>query len=108
MSKYIDVDKIISYLNDKIESCGDHDVNYKPITYGIYLGLKCTKSFVKTAKTADVQEVRHGMWMYCGKSSGHDHMWQCSECLRTEFTKHKADLKDYPYCHCGAKMDGKE
>ena len=58
--------------------------------------------------TADVQEVRHGTWMYCGKSSGHDHMWQCSECLRTESTKHKSDIKYYPYCHCGAKMDAKE
>ena len=56
--------------------------------------------------TADVQEVRHGRWMYCGKSRGRDHMWQCSECLRTEFTKHKSDIRDYPYCHCGAKMEG--
>ena len=56
--------------------------------------------------TADVQEVRHGKWIYCGKQRGYDHKWQCSECLRLEFTKHKADIKDYPYCHCGARMDG--
>ena len=108
MSKHIDVDKIISYLNDEIESCGDPDVYFQPVVYGTYLGLKSSKSFIETAETADVQEVRHGMWMYCGKSSGRDHMWQCSECLRTESTKHKSDIRDYPYCHCGAKMDAKE
>ena len=37
-----------------------------------------------------------------------NYFWQCSECLRTESTKHKSDIKYYPYCHCGAKMDAKE
>lgn len=27
----------------------------------------------------------------------------CSECGRTEDSR---DIKDMPYCHCGAKMDG--
>ena len=63
---------------------------------------------VNDIPAADVQEVRHGRWMYCGKLSGHGHWWQCSECFRKESTKHKADIKDYPYCYCGAKMDGKE
>ena len=108
MPKYINADKILSHLNDEIEACGDYGVYFRPVTYGTYLGLKSAKSFVETAETAYVQEVRHGRWMYCGKLSGHDHWWQCSECLRTEFTKHKADIKDYPYCNCGAKMDGKE
>lgn len=63
-------------------------------------------SFLEYLPSADVQEVRHGRWIYCGKPIGYDHRWQCSECLRLEFTKHKADIKDYPYCHCGAKMDG--
>ena len=108
MPRYIDADKILSHLNDEIEGCGDCDVYSQPVVYGTRLGLEYSKSLVETAKSADVQEVRHGMWMYCGKSSGHDHMWQCSECLRTESTKHKSDIRDYPYCHCGAKMDVKE
>ena len=57
MSRYIDVDKIISYLNDEIEACGDPDVDFQPVVYGTYLGLKCTKSFVETAETADEQEI---------------------------------------------------
>ena len=78
MSKYIDVDKIISYLNDEIEACGDHDVDCQPITYGTYLGLKCTKSLVETAETADVVEVvrckdcavPHNQWTGCPKLNG--------------------------------------
>ena len=35
MPRYIDADKIISYLNDEIESCGGHDVDYQPVTYSI-------------------------------------------------------------------------
>lgn len=73
MSKYIDIDKIISYLNDEIEACGDHDVDYQPITYGTYLGLKCTKSLVETAETVDVVQVvrckdcavPHNRWTGC-------------------------------------------
>lgn len=78
MSKYIDVDKIISYLNDEIEACGDPDVYFQPVVYGTYLGLKSSKSFIETAETADVQEivrckdcaVPHNQWTGCPKLNG--------------------------------------
>ena len=57
MSKYIDVDKIISYLNDEIEECGDCDVYSQPVVYGTRLGLEYSKSLVETAETADVVQV---------------------------------------------------
>ena len=57
MSKYIDVDKIISYLNDEIEGCGDCDVYSQPVVYGTRLGLEYSKSLVETAETADVVRV---------------------------------------------------
>ena len=57
MPRYIDGDKIISHLNDEIKACGDLDVDFQPVTYGTYLGLKSSKSFVETAETADVVEV---------------------------------------------------
>lgn len=60
--------------------------------------------------TADVEEVRHGEWIPL-KQKKH---WAdtetistdivgfcCSECGAEEKFKHR-------YCHCGAKMDGKE
>ena len=92
-----DIEKIEKLLVRGIDECGDAIISIRDV-----------RKAIAQAKTADVQEIRHGRWMYCGKSSGHDHMWQCSECLRTESTKHKSDIKDYPYCHCGAKMDAKE
>lgn len=97
MAGYADIEKIEKLLVHGIDENGDAMVS-----------LRDVRKAIAQAKTADVQEVRHGRWMYCGKVSGHDHMWQCSECLRSEFTKHKNDIKDYPYCHCGARMDGKE
>ena len=78
MSKYIDIDKIILYLNDEIEACGDPDVYFQPVVYGTYLGLKSSKSFIETAETADVQEivrckdcaVPHNQWTGCPKLNG--------------------------------------
>ena len=96
MAGYADIEKIEKLLVRGIDECGDAIISIRDV-----------RKAIAQAKTADVQEVRHGRWMYCGKASGHDHMWQCSECLRSEFTKHKNDIKDYPYCHCGALMDGK-
>ena len=102
MDKYIDKEKLLQKLSRMIDYCeNDNKVN------GLTALFQACDA-IMDCPTADVQDVRHGRWMYCGKSSGHDHMWQCSECLRMESTKHKSDIKDYPYCHCGAKMDAKE
>ena len=57
MARYIDADKIISHLNDEIEACGDVDINFYPINYGTYLGLKSSKAFIETAETTDVVQV---------------------------------------------------
>lgn len=78
MSKYIDVDKIISYLNDEIEECGDCDVYSQPVVYGTRLGLEYSKSLVETAETVDVVQVvrckdcvvPHNQWTGCPKLNG--------------------------------------
>ena len=31
---------------------------------------------------------------------------ECSLCGRTIYAKDEEDLEDYPYCHCGARMEG--
>ena len=73
MAGYADIEKIEKLLVRGIDECGDAIISIRDV-----------RKAIAQAKTADVQEVRHGMWMYCGKSSGHDHMWQCSECLRVD------------------------
>ena len=99
MPRYIDADKAKTFFEEIDAGSRARSTLLTPYEFAEYLD---------EILTADVQEVRHGRWIYCGKSSGRDHMWQFSECLRTEFTKHKSDIKYYPYCHCGAKMDAKE
>ena len=107
MPRYIDADKIISYLNDEIESCGDHDVDYQPVTYGTYLGLKYAKSLVETAETTDVQEVRHGRWINESRHMYGPISAQCSVCELFSGTWLRNE--PYKYCpHCGAKMDVEE
>ena len=64
--------------------------------------------------SSDIQEVRHGEWI-----RKRQFVYECSLCKRIELVegvRHDCDLKSehkillsmYPYCHCGAKMDGKE
>ena len=50
------------------------------------------------APTIDAEPVKHGWWIKLDRDIA-----VCSECGRHE----NALLVDsYPYCHCGAKMDG--
>jgi len=49
--------------------------------------------------SADVQPIRHGRWII---TDDVEHFIAiCSECGRTEDSR---DIKDMPYCHCGARM----
>lgn len=60
--------------------------------------------------TVDAAPVRHGRWLFVTKGQMTS-AWCCSECGRTvvitcdeEFRQRKLE-KEYPFCHCGAKMD---
>ena len=58
--------------------------------------------------TADVEEVRHGKWLFV-IGNCKEEMWmcdQCERCIRSERMEKDELIKRYPYCHCGAKMDG--
>lgn len=66
---------------------------------------------------ADVEEVRHGEWKLLNELQFCDGSYEttcyCSLCEREVTVKHeewygaKTVLSNsYPYCHCGAKMDG--
>lgn len=55
---------------------------------------------------ADVVPVRHGTWL---PIVSYNNTYKCSECGRilVDITDGlKMVAKHYPYCHCGAKMDG--
>lgn len=68
-------------------------------------GYGCLAHLMSTIKPADVVPVRHGTWL---PIVSYNNTYKCSECGRllvniTDGLKMVA--KNYPYCHCGAKMD---
>ena len=65
----------------------------------------------KAKQTVDAVEVVHGQWIeiLSGQNSSG---YECSICKRIVSVVSDVDLRErvlakkYPYCHCGAKMDG--
>lgn len=77
---------------------------------GIKRKCKAIRKRLKELPGEDVEKVKHGEWLpdietFVDDSERESEPiqtgWVCSLCGRQEFKKE-------PYCHCGAKMDGKE
>lgn len=53
-----------------------------------------------------INEIPKGKWEFYEEDSDNDCMayYKCSECGRLIHTRESGLLKNYPYCHCGAKM----
>lgn len=97
MAKYID-----------IESLGIGRANSEVFENRAYAdGWNAVIDIVLSAPTVDVEEVRHGKWIYEGRHLViMEHAFQCSVCGRwmlTNFPKHV--VEEQPYCHCGVKME---
>lgn len=67
---------------------------------------------IRGMPAADVAEVVHGQWCV-SKIRSIETVFYCSECKRTVTVGNdffgeapKSVSAAYPYCHCGAKMDG--
>lgn len=99
MPRYIDEDRLYSNIEEKYKVAqGDAREAYNDV-----LDTICE------IPTADVQEVRHAKWIYCGHHEFHGHVFECSVCGRYLFANSKEDVYwEYPYCHCGAKMESVE
>jgi len=71
--------------------------------------LNYCKEKVAAIPAADVAPVRYGRWVLIRPGEWNATL-KCSECGRhiTVDPKQGDLLKDYPYCHCGAKMDGED
>ena len=62
---------------------------------------------IQNLEPADVVPVIHGKWL---PIVSYNNTYKCSECgrLLVNITDGlNVVAKHYPYCHCGAKMDGK-
>lgn len=72
----------------------------------VYYNKEWAIDCLKCVPIADVEEVRHGEWIYKGHHEMMGHVFQCSVCERWMFTNSPNHVvEEYPYCHCGAKME---
>lgn len=99
MARYVDADEFLKSMIKRFKC-----VPAVGVTKYIY-GEECFEgehidTIIKEQPTADVEVVRHGEWIEIT-----DDVYFCSKCNRTLCFGGKS--KDsFPYCHCGAKMDG--
>lgn len=108
MSRYIDADvlkdKMFNYYDCVNRNTGKG--NYKGETLMNYEVADMIEDCIDNAPTADVEEVRHGKWIYRGNNWKMEHVFECSVCERWLFTNStECVVEEYPYCHCGAKME---
>lgn len=61
---------------------------------------------IDSIPAADVAPVIRATWVFT-TDFGPSELYHCSRCGREEVRFGKSSIyKQYPYCHCGAKMDG--
>lgn len=74
---------------------------------GRHTGLAdCIAGEIESLPTADVAPVIRATWVLT-TDFGPSELYHCSRCGREEVRFGKSSIyKQYPYCHCGAKMDG--
>ena len=67
---------------------------------------------IEEIPSIDAEPIRHGEWIV-QKVDANQTKFYCSECERTVLCGNDYFMKPseyvtkiYPYCHCGAKMDG--
>lgn len=96
MAEYIEREKAIEFIQPHV----------KPQTVygeGYLQAIEHATDILKLLPAADVQPVKRGRWIIADDVE--HFIAVCSECGRTEDSR---DIKDMPYCHCGARMDLKE
>lgn len=79
-------------------------IKLKPTIYDGAQEVQWIDECIKNAPAADVQEVRHGKWLYEDSDIGWTD-YKCSDCGNIISTVAQ-DEDLYSYCpYCGAKMD---
>ena len=89
------------------------------VTFGVdkQKAILILKPHINNLDIIEAEPVRHGRWIFDGAiyyDEGEKcYDYQCSECGRFVSVRGgnlgKEELEEeYPYCHCGAKMDLKE
>lgn len=64
---------------------------------------------VNQGEEVELAPVVHSYWKYRWYDDNRGFVFYCPRCKREVSTKYDYQLrKEFPYCHCGAKMDMKE
>lgn len=108
---------IIESLSRQVNQGSDGGNNIRHIMAGVTLALRTYRAYkteteINVYDKVETEPIRHGRWIKMRYR-----VYQCSCCKRAVFleglnvtdeneTKLLREL--FPYCHCGAKMDGKE
>lgn len=111
----IDANALMEQLRRKLKS-GKTSAYLSNREQGWDEAIKSVMSMVHNQhSTLDYELVRHGKWELWEDDSEAEAWLQCSECGRKVALDYDegyagynvpALTKHYPYCHCGAKMDG--
>ena len=102
MKRYIDANKLIGDLNYSTQNTWGKSLGYSWWSHSVKLKDNMVEC-INNQPTADVEEVRHGEWK---QNPCVERFYYCSECNRRIEDATKSPYKHFPYCHCGAKMDG--
>lgn len=81
------------------------DLAGKASTRSAYEAVWKSARALKKIPAADVAPVVHGRWEQV-KEWATKAKYRCSVCGREIMSAVKVNIEKYPYCHCGAKMDG--
>ena len=99
---YVDINKITL----RLPVCKDSDGE-------TYVAISDVRRILTEAPAEDVEKVKHGKWVKLERTWPlYSETYECSKCGRTitvgDGGTKSSLLKRYPYCHCGARMDGDE
>lgn len=76
----------------------------KALRRGLFSNTLLQMAADEIEKLESKTQVRHGQWQ---QNPYHKTIYFCSECGRhIEDGSNKLPYENFPYCHCGAKMDG--
>ena len=113
--RLISLDAIFKKLKDDLQDCKPVEVFDDCFTEYIKRVipklLQDVINYLENQPTVDAVEVVHGQWIeiLSGQNSSG---YECSICKRIVSVVSDMDLRErvlakkYPYCHCGAKMNG--
>lgn len=93
------------YINRETAFDAVTDLAGKASTRSAYEAVWKSARALKKLPAADVAPVVHGRWEQI-KEWATKAKYRCSVCGREIMSAVKVNIEKYPYCHCGAKMDG--